>query len=136
MMICPIGYLLLRTLGVKDIADPNTPISQLAAKTKDPGMATKILTQYLDRDAGVQPHEADFAKKVSKVTTALYLSRFAISNTNQLAFVPVVTNFKSTAKALGQFITSPKNTWRKAESMGALQTVMQEAMRDMGGEST
>jgi hypothetical protein len=122
--------------GVKDIADPNTPISQLAAQTKDPGTTSKILTQYLDRDAGVQPHEADFAKKVSKVTTALYLSRFAISNTNQLAFVPVVTNLKSTAKALGQFITSPKKTWRQAESMGALQTVMQEAMRDMGGEST
>jgi len=121
--------------GVKDIADPETPISQLVAQTKDPIRVTKILRQYLDREGGVSPHEADFVKSVSRVTTAFYLSKFALSNSNQLAFVPVVTNFKSTGKAVAQFLRSPKNTWREAEATGALQTVMQEAMRDAGGES-
>jgi hypothetical protein len=123
------------TFGVKDIADADTPISQLVSGTKDPSRVTKILTQYLDRDVGAMAHEAEFVKKVSRVTTAFYLSKFAISNTNQLAFVPVVTNFNSTARALGKFIVNPKRTWREAEATGALQTVMQEAMRDAGGES-
>jgi hypothetical protein len=121
--------------GVKDIADPNTPISQLVAQTKDPSRVTKILTQYLDRETGVSPHEADFVKSVSKFTTLFYLSRFALSNTNQLAFVPVLTDLKSTGKALSQFISNPKKTWREAEATGALQTVMQEGMREVGGES-
>lgn len=123
------------TFGVKDIADPNTPISQLVANTKDPSRITKILTNYLDRDGGVAPYEADLSKKISKVTTLFYLSKFALSNTNQNAFIPVVADFKSTGKAIGQFLTSPKNTWREAEATGALQTVLQEGMRDAGGES-
>lgn len=121
--------------GVKDIADPESAISQLVSQTKDQSRITKILTQYLDRDTGVEPHDADVAKKISKVATAYYLSKFAISNANQIAMVPIVTNFKSTSKAVGQFIKSPKKTWREAEATGALQTVMQEAMREVGGES-
>lgn len=122
-------------LGVKDIADPNTPISQLVSQTRDPSRVTKILTQYLDREGGVAPYEADAVKKISKFTTAFYLSKFAISNANQLAFVPVVTNFSSTGKAVAKFLRNPQKTWREAEATGALQTVMQEAIRETGGES-
>src|SRR6267142_2183147 len=121
--------------GVKDIADPSTPISQLVADTRNPTNVSKILTQYLDRDSGVAPHEADFDKGINRKITALYLSRFAISNSNQLAMILVVTNFKSTGKFIAQFVKSPKNTWREAEATGALQTVMQEALREAGGES-
>lgn len=121
--------------GVKDIADPNTPISQLVANTKDPSRVTKILTEYLDRESGVAAYEADLVKKVTKFTTAYYLSKFALTNSNQLAFVPVVTNFTSTAKALKTFIKNPRKAWSEAEGMGALQTVLQESMREVGGES-
>lgn len=121
--------------GVKDIADPESAVSQLVAQTKDPTTTGKIMRQFLDREGGVAPYEADFAKKISKFTTAFYLSKFAISNTNQMAFVPVQTSFKATGQALRDFITSPKKTWKEAEATGALQTVMQEAMREVGGES-
>jgi len=123
-------------LGVKDIADPNSTISQLVTGTKDVGRVTKILTQYLDRDSGVAPYEADFAKQVSRFTTLFYLSKFAISNTNQMMMTPVLTSFSTTGKAFKAFLSSPKKAWSRAEAHGALQTVLQESMREVGGEST
>lgn len=122
--------------GVKDIADPDTPLSQLVTQTKDPARVTNMLRQYLHRDnTAVAPHENAVMDKISKAMTVLSLSKFAITNTSNLALLPALTNFASTGKAIGQFLKGPKNAWSEAEGLGALKNVVRQSVMDPRGDS-
>lgn len=110
-------------LGPEDIADPESPISKLIAQTRNPEQVTKIVAQQLGRDNRPMSHEIEFINKLKTASTAYYLSKFALTNTSQIAMTPLVANLNTTARALGKFLLSPKQVTRNAERTGALQPV-------------
>lgn len=110
-------------LGPEDIADPESPISKLIAQTRNPEQVTKIVAQQLGRDNRPMSHEIEFINKLKTASTAYYLSKFALTNTSQIAMTPLVANLNTTARALGKFLLNPKQVTRNAERTGALQPV-------------
>ena len=124
-----------REYGPRDIADPNSPLSQLIKQTTEPQRVTEAISRWLGRDIPPTGHAAwgEFNQRVRQVMAGAHLSHFGISNMSQLATVPLRANLKAYTGALSKALTKAGKA--KGESTGALETVKQEALRDVGGES-
>jgi hypothetical protein len=126
-----------RELGPRDLADPNSPVSQLIKGTAEPTRITEIVSEHLGRnipESGAAEWGA-VNQGIRKVTTAAHLSHFALSNMSQLASVPLRSNLGAYTKALKSTISNWKKTVGEAEGTGALQTIHQDLLREAGGES-
>jgi hypothetical protein len=126
-----------RELGPKDIAGPDSPVSRLIKGTAEPERVTDIISKHLGRDvADVNAGAwAEVNKRTRQVVAAAHLSHFAVSNMSQLATTPLRGNLKAYAGALKRVVTDYKKMVGEAEASGALQTINQDLLREVGGES-
>jgi hypothetical protein len=126
-----------REFGPKDLADPNSPISKLIKGTAEPERITDIVSKHLGRDVKDVNAGAwgEVNKRTRQVVAAAHLSHFAISNMSQLATTPLRGNLKAYAGALKRVVTDYKGMVGEAEASGALQTINQDLLREVGGES-
>lgn len=126
-----------KDFGPMDIADPSSPISQLVSGTHDPARISELVSQHLGRDvpAATTRDWGGVSRGIMKAETIMHLSQFAISNMSQLATVPLRSNIGAYAKALKSTIGNFKKTVGEAEGTGALQTIHQDILREVGGES-
>lgn len=118
--------------GPMDLADPNSKLSKLVAQTSDPAFVTKGLSRYLGRDEAGDSGMRSFVKTALKAETFLHLSQFAIGNFNNLATVPLRAGTVEAGKAFVKAFT--KSGKRVAEDSGVVQSIHQEALREVGGE--
>jgi len=125
-----------REFGALDIADNQSPISKLINQTADPKRINEIVSKHLGRDVATtgNPSWAAVNQATRKVVSAAHLSHFAISNFSQLATVPLRGNLKAYGGALKKVIMDYKKTVGEAEATGALQTINQDLLREVGGE--
>lgn len=118
----------------KDIRSGSSIVSQLIEKTNDPAKVRKLLQRILrDED----PHDkriVELARRITNAESLLHLSHFVISNTNQLAMVPIRSNWKSTIKATWRFATDAKKFYNDAIDDGAIVEITHRQLLDeMGG---
>jgi hypothetical protein len=127
-----------QAFGPMDVADPSSPLSQLISGTSDPARVNEIVSQHLGRGVPEATNRDwnGLSRGAMQLETAMHLSQFALSNISQLATVPLRSNLGAYAKALGNTITNFKKTVGEAEGTGALQTIHQDILREVGGEST
>ena len=125
-----------REFGARDIADPNSRISKLVNGTDDPKRVNEILSAHLGRDVAStgNPAWTTVNKGIRKVMSAAHLSHYAISNFSQMATTPLRANLSAYAEAIGKVATDYKKAVGEAEATGALQTINQDLLREVGGE--
>jgi hypothetical protein len=125
-----------RELGPRDIADPTSPIEQLIRGTDDPKRIREIISTHLGRDVGTTGNASwtSVNNTARKVVSAAHLSHFAISNFSQMATTPLRANLGAYTGALKKVVTDWKKTAGEAEASGALQTINQDLLREVGGE--
>lgn len=112
--------------GMKDLADPDSPLSKLLEKTTDPQRMRELVSIHIGRTSW-----GPFAKGEHKINrtaaaaaSAMYLSQFAISNI--AGIVPTILHAgpKATSKALLKtLITARPGTREFAAQSGALYNV-------------
>ena len=126
-----------KDFGPLDIADPSSPISKLVAGTHDPARISELVSQHLGRDVpeATTRDWGGVSRGIMKAETIMHLSQFMISNMSQLATVPLRSNIGAYAKALKDTTFNFKKTVGEAEGTGALQTIHQDILREVGGES-
>jgi hypothetical protein len=125
-----------REFGARDIADPNSPIEKLIKGTDDPKRVREILSAHLGRDVAStgNPAWTTINKGIRKVMSAAHLSHYAVSNFSQMATTPLRANLSAYAEAIGKVATDYKKAVGEAEATGALQTINQDLLREVGGE--
>jgi hypothetical protein len=125
-----------REFGARDIADPNSPIEKLIKGTDDPKRVREILSAHLGRDVAStgNPAWTTVNKGIRKVMSAAHLSHYAVSNFSQMATTPLRANLSAYAEAIGKVATDYKKAVGEAEATGALQTINQDLLREVGGE--
>jgi len=126
-----------RELGPRDLADPQSPVTQLIKGTDNPQRITEIVSEHLGRNAPESGTASWGAvnQRARQIVSAAHLSHFALSNMSQLATVPLRSNLGAYAGALKKVVTNWKKTVGEAEGTGALQTIHQDLLREVGGES-
>jgi len=125
-----------REFGARDIADPNSAIEKLIKGTDDPKRIREIISAHLGRDVAStgNPSWTAVNRGLRKVVSAAHLSHYAISNFSQMATTPLRANLGAYAGALKKVITDYKGAVGEAEATGALQTINQDLLREVGGE--
>jgi len=123
-----------RHLGVEDLADPTSPISQLVKDTNNPQLAHKILNAQLGRtihDAGME----QFVHSINSAQVAMKLPMFAISNLSQRATPLLKASAGDYVKAIESTMSDKAAARTRAEVSGSLQAVNKQLFQDSGGES-
>jgi hypothetical protein len=121
--------------GPRDTADPNSPISQLVAMTDNPARVAEILEQYLGRGKASDPNWARVNANLSKFQTFTKLSRFIINNTANLGMLPLRASLGGTAEGIGKVFANYPEARAEAERTGALQSIYNEVVKEVGGPS-
>lgn len=109
-------------LGIKDIADPNSPISKLIEQTTNPNRAKDLLKVVLGR-RNYGPNAAfyqRFDRHASAMSARAFLSLFSISNIANVAAVPVKMNMRAFLHGFTRMITDSAEARDFASRSGAL----------------
>jgi len=126
-----------RAFGANDIANPKSPIMKLIEGTDDPKRVMDLVRRHLGKEAPATQmgHLNTVSKGIIRAQTMMHLSQFALSNISQQAAIPLRGNMSEYVKALTKTITKGKTAKSAAEATGALQTIEQDVLREVGGES-
>jgi len=122
-----------RNFGKMDTASPDSPISLMIEQTDDPIRVEKIIDKYLGRIEPMEPAWARGNEFLIDLQTKTKLSKFILNNLAQLHMIPARAGLANTGKALAETVFSPTVSMTKAEITGALQPVLQELVKDIGG---
>jgi hypothetical protein len=120
--------------GPMDVADPNSHISRLIAKTSNPIEAQKIVNDYLSRiDYGPgKESQHKVYNAVVKAEVASKLSQFGITNMGDLASVSTALGIKNLTKAIARTIFDPHGSADISTRSGSLAILKDELHRDVG----
>ena len=118
--------------GMKDVADPTSPISILIEQTSNPAYAKDLLNVIMGRrDYG--PSAAQF-QKINRLANGFaaraYLSMFFISNVANLVTIPLKMNLKSFAAGITNAVLSPTEARSFASGSGALYGVTRNLIEE------
>jgi hypothetical protein len=120
--------------GPMDIAVKDSPLSKLVAQTNDQSRVTDILRDQLGRGEKPRPDATAAVQGITKVESAIHLSRFIVNNLNQISAL-ASRNTRDFALAIKDRVANPTKYKENAMRSGALQAVDTDILNEAGGRS-